>query len=798
MSPVWFRLRTELRSRWRSWLPLAALAGIAAGVVLATAAGAQRTETAIARYRAGAEVFDVWVARGALWDLKLDFSRVERLPQVIQARRSLNLAFWARTEGGRPLTVTNSELNVAIDGPDGARNHPKMLAGRVPHPSRPNELYAGSAAAERFGLEVGSRIRVRVATPREVARIDATGEHDVRARPETAGDGLLLTMRVVGISAEVQSEDALGWFSTSSGLYDKYGGQLGVYTALDGVRLRRGDADLAAFRAGVERIAGGGEVGVYPYRNWITKLQSSIHLQAQALWLLAILGGVSALLLIGQALARQTALESADYPLLRALGMTRRQLFALAMVRVAPVALVAGLLAVGVAAALSPLAPIGAARTAEPDPGLALGALVIAGGAATAILVLLAALVPAWRAAWMAEDHDRRRVPAGIGLLARSGLSPSGFSGVRMALERGRGRTAVPVGPTLLAAVVGVAAIVATLTVSASADHLLSTPRLYGQDWDALIGDASAPSLPDRLVDRVRADPGIGGLAAATVRDTQVGGETTSVLAWDSLRGSLSPTLVEGRLPRASDEIVLGTRTADALGTGVGERVSGKSGDRAVGYRVVGRAVMPDFGVAGAAALALGNGAAMTFRGMKRLVPRAEPNVLMVDLAPGAERAATLERLERRFSATLPLRPAEVGNWGRVGEFPVLIASLVAAAAAALLAHALLTSIRRRGREIAILKTLGFERHDIRATVAWQATTIAAVGLLAGVPIGLGIGRFAWNLFAADLGVASEPVVPVWPGLLVLPAAVLLANLVALLPGRIAAATPPGAVLRTE
>jgi predicted lysophospholipase L1 biosynthesis ABC-type transport system permease subunit len=202
--------------------------------------------------------------------------------------------------------------------------------------------------------------------------------------------------------------------------------------------------------------------------------------------------------------------------------------------------------------------------------------------------------------------------------------------------------------------------------------------------------------------------------------------------------------------------------------------------------------------VHGAAALALGNGAAMTFPGMRRLVPRAVPNILMVDLAPGAGRAATFERLQRRFSATSPMQPAEVGNWGRVGEFPLLVASLVAAAAAALLAHALVTSIKRRGRDIAILKMLGFERHDVRATLAWQATTIAAVGLLAGVPIGLGIGRFAWNLFAADLGVASEPVAPVWPGLLVIPAAVLLANLVALLPGRIAADTPPGAVLRAE
>ena len=159
---------------------------------------------------------------------------------------------------------------------------------------------------------------------------------------------------------------------------------------------------------------------------------------------------------------------------------------------------------------------------------------------------------------------------------------------------------------------------------------------------------------------------------------------------------------------------------------------------------------------------------------------------------------ATLARLERDASAAVPTRPAEVGNWGRVSAFPYVLAALIAAAAAAILAHALVTSIRRRRRDLAILKTLGFERHDVRRTVAWQASTVAAIGLLVGLPLGVGIGRFAWNLFAQELGVLSEPVAPVWPGLLVIPGTLLLANLVALLPGRIAAGTPPAAVLRAE
>ena len=62
----------------------------------------------------------------------------------------------------------------------------------------------------------------------------------------------------------------------------------------------------------------------------------------------------------------------------------------------------------------------------------------------------------------------------------------------------------------------------------------------------------------------------------------------------------------------------------------------------------------------------------------------------------------------------------------------------------------------------------------------------------------MAIGRFAWNLLAVELGVAPEAVAPIWPGLLIIPATLLLANLVALLPSRIAAATRPAVVLRAE
>jgi ABC-type lipoprotein release transport system permease subunit len=129
---------------------------------------------------------------------------------------------------------------------------------------------------------------------------------------------------------------------------------------------------------------------------------------------------------------------------------------------------------------------------------------------------------------------------------------------------------------------------------------------------------------------------------------------------------------------------------------------------------------------------------------------------------------------------------------------PLVLSALLVAIAAGALAHTLVMAIRRRARDLAILKTLGFDRRQVLATVAWQATTFAAVGLLVGLPLGLAVGRWAWNLFADEFGVVPEPVLPVPLILLVVPGAILLANLVAVFPARIAARTQPAVVLRAE
>ena len=93
------------------------------------------------------------------------------------------------------------------------------------------------------------------------------------------------------------------------------------------------------------------------------------------------------------------------------------------------------------------------------------------------------------------------------------------------------------------------------------------------------------------------------------------------------------------------------------------------------------------------------------------------------------------------------------------------------------------------------MKALGFTRRQVSTTIAWQATTVIAVGLLIGVPVGILLGRFLWNVFADQLDVVAEPAVPVIAITLVVLAALAAANLLAALPARAARAVAPSSAL---
>jgi predicted lysophospholipase L1 biosynthesis ABC-type transport system permease subunit len=105
---------------------------------------------------------------------------------------------------------------------------------------------------------------------------------------------------------------------------------------------------------------------------------------------------------------------------------------------------------------------------------------------------------------------------------------------------------------------------------------------------------------------------------------------------------------------------------------------------------------------------------------------------------------------------------------------------------------------RRRRHDFAILKALGLLRRQVREITAWQASILAGLALIIGVPLGLMVGRWSWHLFGDGLGIPADAHVPVPLVLVMVPAVLIVANAVAAWPGRAAARIPPAHVLRTE
>ena len=255
--------------------------------------------------------------------------------------------------------------------------------------------------------------------------------------------------------------------------------------------------------------------------------------------------------------------------------------------------------------------------------------------------------------------------------------------------------------------------------------------------------------------------------------------------------------------------MALGSRTLERLDVGIGDEVTARSPtgtEREL--TVVGQAVFPGLGTyPGGDRTELGAGVLTTVAtledlgegfGFPFLVLNVRPEADAEDVGQGVlDRVGGEENVELT-AETDPQRPGDVDSLADVTWVPALLAGILAFMAVVALAHALITSVRRRRREIAVSKALGFSRRRVGATVRWQAALTTLTATLVGVPLGVIAGRWAWIAVAEALGIPPEPSTPLLAVLLVVPAALLLALGLSWLPARRAARTPAAEVLRSE
>jgi hypothetical protein len=807
MGAVGLVFGVKLRRYWRSWLLLTVLIAIVSGFVLAATAAGDRTDSAFPRYVArhgyDAIVYTVKPLPG-----------LAQLPGVAQVTR-VNFPF-----AGQPRCSCGHQINygefAVREVPAGALDRAvKLVAGRMPDQSSRVEALASYTLQRDYGVRPGTVITVPLAAASQRKAVFAA-LNGLAPPPKPAGP--VIALRVTGIVAAENEFPSGGGPS-----YDLYPTTAFAAATRDTpalptyqVRLRHGLADLARFEAVASQ---NGAAGVEDLDRPAAAITSSIHPQAVGWWVLAGLAGLAGLAVTGQALARQAAAESADHPALAALGLSPRQLVAVSMLRTLAVAVAGAAGGIAVATLLSPLAPAGEARLADPAPGLSFdGAVLGLGALATVAVVLVLGVLPALRGARVraAARVAVRRPSAVAAAVAGAGASPGAAIGIRYALEPGRGTRAVPVRTALTGSVAAVAAICATAVFGASLAHLTATPALYGAPFQMYF-NYSGPggtSGTDLLTD-LRHDHRIDQITVASLPDVTVSHVQVRTIAASSLRGSMLLSAVEGRLPAGVGQIALGASTMRSTGARIGGSVrvtvadpSGAPHTRS--FRVVGMLAFPgDFTTGG-----LGTGAAMTTTGYVAAqcppgpkqaacleqARKRVPDLVVIHAVDGAAGRAALDHYggKQDANATRPVIPAALVSFGESANFPLLLGGIVTLCGLATLGHLLVVSVARRRTENGLLRALGMVRRQLASIVFWQASTVAFVAIVFGIPIGIAAGQAIWRAFAVSLGVVPAPVVQAWPLAAVAAGVLVTANVLAAIPALSAARSRPGRVLRTE
>ena len=352
MRAVAMLLHTQLRQHWKSWLAFAALVTLVGGLVMAAAATGRRTAAAfpgfVARHGYDAVVYS-----------SHPLPSLARIPQVAHV-----------TPAPGPITVgvRCASCRKPIDlGSFGVFEVPpadlgrmvKLLSGRMPDQSRPDEVLASYTLARDNGVHLGSVIQVLTPTPAQVRAAQELGPSKVSlaAVPRHS-------LRVVGlVVAENEFPAGNGprydLFPTKA--YAAAVNHHAVMVQVYYVRLRHGTADQPAFDNQLRPLH---TLGADDLDIDAAAVQRAIWPQAVGWWVLAGLAALAGLAVIGQAAARQFVTDQDDHAALSAVGVRAGQFVTLGLARAAIIGAVGAAGAVVLATALSPLTPVGEARLA--------------------------------------------------------------------------------------------------------------------------------------------------------------------------------------------------------------------------------------------------------------------------------------------------------------------------------------------------------------------------------------------------------------------------------------------------
>jgi ABC-type lipoprotein release transport system permease subunit len=799
MTAVLEWLRLDMRRRARSLVVLSLLLSLSGVLVLAVTAGARRDGSAMARLNAVSLPATAIVLPNTPG---FDWRAIKALPEV-EALGLFPVSGLFAIEG-----VSSNDVGFLNSNPAGyvSIERGSVLQGRRIDNSAVDEVAVTQPFVDKYHLTVGDTLEARMFTRRQLHHINLDSPPAANA-----AKGPRQPLHIVGVlrvpwTFAFSGSDGAGVL-TSYAFFHKYHrtmvipGPFSYTNAL--VRLHGGEAALPGFIKDLARVTGRNDVDVTDLAQGAKRVTNATSFERDSLLLFAVIAAIAALLIVGQAIVRYTASAVTDLDVLRALGLTRGETVLAAVGGPVAVAAVGAVVSVAGAVAASPLFPIGVGRKVEPSPGVDVDWLVlVSGGLLLLTLVSSIAYVTAVSSLGHRGATGSYTTSKVASWAWRLGLPVPVTLGTRLALESGRGRTAVPARPAMVGAVAGVMGLVAAATFHSGLDDVVNTPQRYGQTWQAggFLGlnghDFVSAAKEKAKLAKLASLPEVAGANDTRLLPVTIADQSLTLFELSPLAGGVTPVSLTGHEPRADNEIALGPHTAELLHAHVGDKVMVK-GAHTLPFTVSGITFVP-----AAIHNSYDEGAWVTGSAFTQLYPSGffKFHLVLVRFRPGVDKAAGIKAVNGAtgFGFQKDSPPSDVLNLRTVRALPTLMGAFLGLLAIGAIGHALATAVYRRRHDIAVLRALGLTSPQVRATVAWQATTLAMVGLVFGIPLGLALARTLWRVVAERTPVVYVPPLALVAVFLVVPISLLVVNLLAAYPGHRAVGQRISTVLRAE
>ncbi len=762
MSAVALRTRAWFRTGWPSVLVVALLIGAVAGAAMGLVAGARRTSSAPDRYTVsygGDPDVELFQPYGApLTEQLMGLPGVERVQAV-----TFVTAFLIDSRGGRDETPNPFAGDGEIFGA-------RIVAGRFADPAVAGEFTVNAIYADRINARVGDRFDAVAFDQAQIEANDFAAEAGPAVGP--------FPVELVGITerpSEFDDPSPELMFSTATAAAHP---GIGRVASIYDLHLAPG-TDVDPLVNAVRRLPDGTDVFVEASRIVSDDARRAVNFQTIALWLVAAIAVIGGSLVVFQLTVRVTTPTEAERGSLRAIGWLDQAWLGVAMIQAAAMAVVAVPLAVLAMLVVSRQFPIGTLATFEPRRGYRLDAPVAVLGSLTmtAIAGLAGALVAVRDRVGSrrrdVEDAARYRhgsfagrISAGMPLTIGAALLTDGTTTGR------RGMGAIALGS------VGVSILVAAVVVGVDLRDAIDDEARWGRNYDVLFGNPFLAATSD-LAEPFVASTALSDVSAATIDSVSLDGRDTAVFAFERRRGDVTPVVLDGRLPAADDEIGLGAEVARRLGRSIGDTVRAIGADgSSADLRVVGVVATPD---------EAGNGATMTFAALAAIQPSATRNLVLVklsdDAASGSASDATQTLSEITYTPPETLNtPTSIRAVERVVPAPFVLVGVLIALLVLACGYRITASTRSRRYDLMVLRALGADARQLFASVLWHATLLTTLAALVGIPVGLAIGRNVVHRLTDALGIVPDAALHGWLMLSGALAALVVANLLALLP----------------